>query len=332
MGLRELKEAAHQQYVRGKFAQCAQTYQQILRLAPKDPNMRVRHAEACRRAGDAVQAIASYRAAAALLLELRCESRARGALKAALELDPNDLQLQAEVARLGPQHDEPLTFQEEPEEPAVAPVPVLPPLARPQRAALPPIHRALPAVRPATPPPVMRPVGTIPPPVLPTAMASALPPRTGAMNQPVQAPRSAAPPVLQPREDFSAALASSSAAPMPGARAASPAHRNQLALPMLSQVGLIDSPQEVALPPPASRPVAAATGKDSKARLEVRRLSPSALAFRNSHSGTWAVIRSQAPIEMHLVNSLEQLPPLPRDAATEPQTKPENGPPQAAMH
>src|SRR5437868_8062442 len=110
MGLRELKEAAHQQFVRGKFSQCAQTYQHVLRLAPRDPNMHVRHAEACRRAGDRLQAIASYRTAAELLLELGCESRARGALKAALELDPRDQFLQEVVARLGLQHEEPFSL------------------------------------------------------------------------------------------------------------------------------------------------------------------------------------------------------------------------------
>ncbi|XXF78240.1 hypothetical protein P2318_00340 [Myxococcaceae bacterium GXIMD 01537] len=101
MGLRELKESAHAQYLRGRFEQCAQTYLQILRLAPKDPNMRVRHAEACRRAGARQKAIASYRTAADLLLALGCESRARGALKAALELDPKDPELLADLARLG---------------------------------------------------------------------------------------------------------------------------------------------------------------------------------------------------------------------------------------
>lgn len=101
MGLRELKEAAHAQYLRGRFEQCARTYRQILRLAPKDPNLRVRHAEACRRAGDKQGAIASYRTAAQLLLAIGCESRARGALKAALELDPRDAELLADLARLG---------------------------------------------------------------------------------------------------------------------------------------------------------------------------------------------------------------------------------------
>lgn len=101
MKLRELKEAAHALFARGRYAQCADTYARILRLAPKDPNVRVRHAESCRRAGDRQSAIASYRAAATLLLEQGCESRARGALRAALELDPKDPTLIADLAQIG---------------------------------------------------------------------------------------------------------------------------------------------------------------------------------------------------------------------------------------
>ncbi|WP_164010762.1 tetratricopeptide repeat protein [Pyxidicoccus trucidator] len=101
MKLRELKEAAHALFARGRYAQCAETYERILRLAPKDPNVRVRHAEACRRAGDRQSAIGSYRAAAELLLAEGCESRARGALRAALELDPRDPQIHADLARMG---------------------------------------------------------------------------------------------------------------------------------------------------------------------------------------------------------------------------------------
>ena len=103
MKLRELKEAAHALFARGRYAQCAETYERILRLAPKDPNVRVRHAESCRRAGDRQSAITSYRAAAELLMEQGCESRARGALRAALELDPKDPQVLADLARLGQQ-------------------------------------------------------------------------------------------------------------------------------------------------------------------------------------------------------------------------------------
>ncbi|QAT81697.1 cyclic nucleotide-binding domain-containing protein [Corallococcus coralloides] len=101
MKLRELKEAAHALYQRGRYAQCVETYAQLAKLLPRDANVRVRLAEACRRAGQKEQAIAAYRKAAKVLLSLGCESRARGALKAALELDPRDPVLQQELARMG---------------------------------------------------------------------------------------------------------------------------------------------------------------------------------------------------------------------------------------
>lgn len=99
--LRELKEAAYALYQKGRYAECAETYSQLAKLLPRDPNVRVRLAEACRRAGQRTQAIAAYREAAEVLLSLGCESRARGALKVALELDPRDPVLQREVGRLG---------------------------------------------------------------------------------------------------------------------------------------------------------------------------------------------------------------------------------------
>ncbi|MBN8230095.1 hypothetical protein JYK02_21525 [Corallococcus macrosporus] len=101
MKLRELKETAHALYQRGKYAQCVETYAQLARRLPRDANVRIRLAEACRRAGQREQAIAAYREASQVLLSLGCESRARGALKAALELDPRDPALQLEVVRLG---------------------------------------------------------------------------------------------------------------------------------------------------------------------------------------------------------------------------------------
>jgi hypothetical protein len=43
--------------------------------------------------------------------------------------------------------------------------------------------------------------------------------------------------------------------------------------------------------------------------MEVRRLSPSTLAFRCSPKDSWALVRSQTPLEMYLVEDLEKLPP-----------------------
>lgn len=99
--LRALKEAAQLLFVQGRYAECAELHSRILRMVPKDPNARVRHAEICRRAGDRQTAIASYRTAAELLLAQGCEARARASLRAALELDPKDPVLLSDFTRLG---------------------------------------------------------------------------------------------------------------------------------------------------------------------------------------------------------------------------------------
>jgi hypothetical protein len=415
MGLRELKEVANQQFVRGKFAQCAQTYQQILRMAPRDPNMRVRHAEACRRSGDRLQAIASYRAAADLLLELGCESRARGALKAALELDPRDPILQADVARLGVHHEEafPASFSENEELPllpplesGVDPIPPAPRAARPfkvtlpedplRTTALPPIHRALPAApsvaslgppvllpaprasssaagtalatsgsrtekmgaamasaagalastlprsanavhrtpapRPPAAPPSQRPVATgLPPPVLQPVAPSALPPRSGPSGTPMpgspagtslpprsatgrqaQAARPLTPPVLQAHPG-APSVPAAAAALASSVRAGSSAPRNVMAPPPTSQEALFDASRVLSAAQALPALATPEPSKDSGPRLEVRRLSASALAFRCLPNDSWAVIRSHTPLEMHLVEDLEQLPPMLRD-------------------
>jgi tetratricopeptide (TPR) repeat protein len=102
MGVRELKEEALDLYARRKFAECARTYGKVLELEPRDPHLYVRHAEAWRRAGDRKRAVASYRTAAELLLQLGCEARARAALKVALELDPRDTEVARALAQLSP--------------------------------------------------------------------------------------------------------------------------------------------------------------------------------------------------------------------------------------
>jgi hypothetical protein len=326
--------------------------------------MHVRHAEACRRAGDRQQAIASYRTAAELLLEIGCESRARGALKAALELDPRDEFLQEVVARLGSQHEEPFAPDASeshdelpmlpPLESGLDPVPPPPPAARTQgtvgleepgrAAALPPIHRVLPAAKSAPP--------SIPPVLLPTPVRSQAP-----LPLPATAPlpaRSAAagaqPPVLHPVATASltprsiatklpasstqqgASLPPRSATAGTRARAARPA-----APPMLTPLPVtacIQASASVEPPPPpaealieavcgmplaqlAAMPAAPNPPSGPGPRLEVRRLSPSALAFRSSPHDGWAVIRSHTPLELHVVEDLEKLPPMMQDLPTE---------------
>ena len=58
--------------------------------------------------------------------------------------------------------------------------------------------------------------------------------------------------------------------------------------------------------------------------MEVRRLSSSSLAFRCSPQDNWAVIRSHTPLEMHLVENLEHLPPMLRDFTVDIAVEPES--------
>ncbi|KFE68483.1 hypothetical protein [Hyalangium minutum] len=330
MGLRELKETAHQQFVRGKFAECAATYQRILRLAPRDPNLHVRHAEACRRTGERQQAITSYRTAAGLLLELGSASRARGALKAALELDPKDPLLQLEIAQLESNPDALISSVVSGE------LPLLPPLEsvvedRLRTPALPPIHRALPSAQHIGPPMILPPPGVRPDmasaavaaqPPPPSRVAPPgyrpLPPRAKAPPPaPRQAMPSGPPPVLHPVDTArSQAQAARTVTPPP--------------LPAAALTGAV---REASLAQLASPAVASGPSQGDVPRLEVRRLSPSTIAFRSSPMDGWAVIRSHTPLELHLVEELEKLPPMMQDLPAEMTVAPAaEGAASAAVH
>lgn len=365
MGLRELKETAHQQFVRGKFAECAATYQRILRLEARDPNMHVRHAEACRRAGERQQAISSYRTAAGLLLELGCASRARGALKAALELDPKDSLLQLELAQLDSNPDTLISSVVSGELPLLPPLesgldPV-PPYAAPsvtrgprsedrlRTAALPPIHRALPSAQPSGPPVLLPPpssnaakwgadLASAAAPVQPLPQSRVTPPGYRPLpplaKAPPPAPRqrtpSGQPPVLHPVD--TAWLPARTAAPIPSVPMVPPI----ASLPPRSATQGSQGPAARVVPPPPppeeelfeavhdeplvqreSESVASGPSRGDVPRLEVLRLSPSTVAFRSSPKDGWAVIRAHTPLEMHIVEDLESLPPMLQDIPAE---------------
>lgn len=358
MGLRELKEMAHQQFVRGKFAECAATYQRILRLAPRDPNMHVRHAEACRRTGERQQAITSYRTAAGLLLELGSASRARGALKVALELDPKDPLLQLEIAQLESNPDALISSVVSGE------LPLLPPLEsvvedRLRTPALPPIHRALPSSQHIGPPMVLPPPGVRPDmasaaaaaqPLSPSRVAPAgyrpLPPRAKA---PPPAPRqvmpSGPPPVLHPVDTAPAAprvaipsppgpiaQPSSSLPPRSATQGSQAQAARAVVPPPLPAAALTRAVREAPLAQLASPSVASGPSQGDVPRLEMRRLSPSTIAFRSSPKDGWAVIRSHTPLELHLVEELEKLPPMMQDLPAEMTVASEAEGASATMH
>jgi hypothetical protein len=297
MKVRELKEAAHALFVRGRYAQCAETYARLLRLTPKDANVHVRHAESCRRAGERQSAISSYRSAAALLLEQGCESRARGALRAALELDPKDPLILADLARLGqqpaaPQEERPSSgssgftgFFERPMA-GNGHVPPPPPPSYVLRAAeesatpkpLPSMPTIAPvsveAVRRAAPIPLVNAVGSgrVPPPVVRGTLIA-------------EAPRAAQP-------------------------AAAPARAPVTRLP-------VPAP---ALPPATAGAQAApmTMAPVMPYKPELRRLGPNAVAIRVSPQARWVVIRSESPLELSRADSLPAIEAPPADAAYAP--------------
>lgn len=300
MKLRELKEAAHALFARGRYAQCAETYERILRLAPKDPNVRVRHAESCRRAGDRQSAITSYRAAAELLLEQGCESRARGALRAALELDPRDPTILADLARLAQQ----------------APSPQVPEEERPAPSAF--ERTPVPAAHARTPAPPRAQV--VPPPSPPSYILRAAEetPRPGALPavphvaplMPPMNPGNIVPsitPVIQGRLITQPPVPP--ALPGPGMRPALPGTPRPPG--MMPSVGRPAGAPAQAASPLTMVPIPRAGG-DARAaaqpvmpyRPELRRLGPNAVALRVSPNARWVIIRSDSPLEVSRAETL----------------------------
>ncbi|TQF16477.1 hypothetical protein FJV41_08330 [Myxococcus llanfairpwllgwyngyllgogerychwyrndrobwllllantysiliogogogochensis] len=219
--LRALKEAAQLLFVQERYAECAEVHSRILRMVPKDPNARVRHAEICRRTGDRQAAIASYRMAAELLLAQGCEARARASLRAALELDPRDPVLLSDFTRMGQASLPPSTALEDERlyshaaglvTVSEAPVTVAPrtPDARVKTPPPPPppfVLRAAEETRVSGPlpsAPAIAPVKVKPPgpatrapvPSAPT-MPSSFPPRGAVAPRQVEAPREIAVPVVR---------------------------------------------------------------------------------------------------------------------------------------
>ncbi|QSQ21374.1 hypothetical protein JY651_40340 [Pyxidicoccus parkwayensis] len=341
MKLRELKEAAHALFARGRYAQCSETYERILRLAPKDPNVRVRHAESCRRAGDRQSAISSYRMAATLLLEQGCESRARGALRAALELDPRDPMILSDLARLGQPF--PINAPED-DRPAASAVHVFErPPAPPSWARGSAAHRAAPGqvVPPPSPPSyIIRAAEETPAPSALPAVPAVAPVNAESLRaaghtivpipmlRPVNA-RNVAPsitPVIQGRLITQAPVPPSSrtnGAAVPPVLS-EPAVRPHMP-PALRPSGI--APKQAASSGstpltmvPIPRAGDAPTGAPSVMpyRPELRRLGPNAVALRVSPQARWVIIRSDSPLEVSRAESL----PVPGDAAPRPSPHP----------
>jgi len=97
---RELKDRAHALVLKGKFAQAVEVYRGLVVANARDPNIRMRHAELCRKVGQIDEAVASYLAAAQLLEREGHVARARAVLTTALQLAPGEPSLLAPLRRI----------------------------------------------------------------------------------------------------------------------------------------------------------------------------------------------------------------------------------------
>jgi tetratricopeptide (TPR) repeat protein len=100
MELRTLKQEAGDLLARGKFAQAEVLYRQMLLLNPRDAQLWVRHGDALKRLGRIEEAVDSYRRASSMLSEAGHLPRAVAALRLALELQHDNLDLISELIRM----------------------------------------------------------------------------------------------------------------------------------------------------------------------------------------------------------------------------------------
>lgn len=323
--LRALKEAAQLLFSQGRYAECAEVHSSILRMVPKDPNARVRHAEICRRAGDRQAAIASYRTAAELLLAQGCEARARASLSAALELDPRDPVLISDFTRMGQAARPPSTALEDErlyshvtvsEAPVVVaprtearvktPPPPPPPFvlraAEETRASGPlPSAPAIAPVKVKPPGPVTRaPVPDSP------SMPSSFPPRGAVAPRQVEAPREVPLPVVKgtlvPEQIHTAPRPRVSVAPSKAPHTTATLSPAQ-ALHATASVPVSSSKVEVSASlwttgaPVTVTPV-------TNYRPELRWLNPNTVALRASPQSHWVIIRADGPLSLSRMESL----------------------------
>lgn len=95
----EWLERAEAAMLARRYAEAAALYAAAAERAPRDPEVRVRLAEACRRNGDRARAVMAYRAASGLYAGQDRWGTAATALRLALQLEPADVALQAALTR-----------------------------------------------------------------------------------------------------------------------------------------------------------------------------------------------------------------------------------------
>lgn len=100
MDVRRLKQRAAELWGKGKIAQAEVLYRQMVTRQPSDAQLWVRHGEALKRLSREADAVASFRMAGQVLAQQGHFLRAVAALKMALALKPDDIDLVTDIIRL----------------------------------------------------------------------------------------------------------------------------------------------------------------------------------------------------------------------------------------
>jgi hypothetical protein len=87
---RQLKDKAHVLVRRGKLEAATEVYLVLITQNPKDPSLRIHHAELCDKLHRSERAIASYQVAAHLFELSGHKARARAAISCGLRIAPRD--------------------------------------------------------------------------------------------------------------------------------------------------------------------------------------------------------------------------------------------------
>lgn len=100
MDARELKAKASSSIAKGRFDRAEVLYRQALTLVPRDSQLWLKHGETLKHLGQQGEAAESYRMASSILATDGHFLRAIAAVKLALELRPNDVELISDLIRL----------------------------------------------------------------------------------------------------------------------------------------------------------------------------------------------------------------------------------------
>jgi|GEM_PF-3061311 len=107
---RALKDQAHVLLRKGRLADAAELYRQLIALNTKDASLRLHHAELCDRLNQKDRAVASYQVAAHLLKSAGHTAKARAAINAGLRVSSEDSGLRRALRDMAP----PLTLVPKP--------------------------------------------------------------------------------------------------------------------------------------------------------------------------------------------------------------------------